>query len=62
MASWGGQRSRRKLRQGQAVLIVCFGDPVALLDEIAMHISDQGNGTTKTERAELQCVENNLSK
>ncbi len=35
------QRVRRELGKGQAFLVISLGDPLAALNEIALHISHQ---------------------
>lgn len=40
--------------KGQAFLIVRLGDPFAALDQIALHVADQGHRTPKAQRAQAQ--------
>ena len=56
-----GQRTGHELRQRQSFLVVLVADPVALLDEIAIHVTDERDRTTKADAAELQEVARKLS-
>jgi hypothetical protein len=62
MASLRSQRTGHELCQRQSLLVVLIGDPVALLHEIAIHVSDERDRTTKADAAQLQEVERKLGK
>src|SRR6267143_1430735 len=54
------ERSRRQLRERQALDVILAGNPAASLDQVALHVSSEGDGPTKAESAEAQEVEEEL--
>jgi hypothetical protein len=44
-----GEGSRHRLSERQALSILILDEPPALLDEVALHVADCGNGTAKAE-------------
>jgi len=46
----GSERTRTELGEGEALLIVSLRDPPPLLDEVALHIPNQGHRPTEAER------------
>ena len=54
------QRTGHELRQRQSFLVVVVGDPMALLDEIAIHVSNERYRTTEANAAQLEEVERKL--
>jgi hypothetical protein len=50
----GREWARSKLGKGQPFLVIALGNPVALLDEVPMHVSDERNRTAEADRAELE--------
>src|SRR5437667_280699 len=56
------QRTGHELRQRESFLVVLIGDPVTLLHQIAIHVSDQRDRTTEADAAQLQEVERKLGK
>src|SRR5437016_12883285 len=49
-----------RLRQRQSFLVILVGDPVAPLHEIAIHVSDERDRTTKAHAAQFQEIERKL--
>ena len=50
------QRTRHDLGEGESKLVLLVVDPVVAFDEIALHVADEGNGSTKADRAQLEEV------
>src|SRR5947208_13992185 len=55
-----GERPRRELRKGQSFTVILLGNPLALLNEIAMHVTDQRDRAAETESAQAQRVQDEL--
>ena len=55
-AELGGQRAGSELGKCEPFAVFFFGDPLPLLYEVAVHVADQGDGTTKAEGAEFEKV------
>ena len=56
----GGQRPEHELGQGQALLVIRLGDPPPPLDQVAVHVADEGHGLAEPDGAELGRVGHQL--
>jgi hypothetical protein len=50
------KRTRHRLADGKPLLELGFGEPMAVLNEVALHVADQRDGTTEAGAAESQEV------
>jgi hypothetical protein len=53
-------RPRSQLGQGDTFLVVGFGNPAMALNQIAVHVADQGHRAAETEGAKAQEVQHQL--
>src|SRR2546426_5652034 len=56
------QRTGHQLRERQALLVVRFRDPLALLHQIPMHVADERDRAAEPDRSELGHVLHHLPK
>ena len=54
------QRTGHQLRERQALLVVRFRDPLALLDEITVHVTHERDRASEPDRSELGHVLHHL--
>jgi hypothetical protein len=57
----GSQRAGHELGERESLFVIGLGNPPAPLDQVAVHVPDQGHGTAEAERPELQDVSDELS-
>jgi hypothetical protein len=52
----GGERARHRLAHRETLLELLFAEPASLLDEVSVHVADEGDRAAEARAAELEEV------